>query len=101
MGGSVNLEYDAGSGSVVLSVPGQGVKDVTILGLAAGKTYDCIVGKGPSKSPWPTQTCGAAQTRKVVADKDGVLTFKGTVGDKGGPCVITVKASNADVFVVL
>jgi len=97
--GNIHVDYDAPAGAVRFSVPGEGRREITVEGLAPGKTYNYGAGPGASSWPWLENKCAAGDKGRVIADRDGTVNFVVHVGDARGPCVVDLRLAELEFTV--
>jgi len=97
--GNIHVDYNAPSGAVRFSVPGEGKRKVIVEGLEPGKTYKYKAGPGPSAAPWPATVCTASDNGSASADGDGIVHFIAHVGDARGPCVVDLSLAELELTV--
>jgi len=97
--GNIHVDYNAPSGAVRFSVPGEGKRKIIVEGLEPGKTYKYNAGPGPSAAPWPATVCTASDNGSASTDGDGILHFTAHVGDARGPCVVDLSLEELELTV--
>merc|ERR1712190_314528 len=84
--GNIHLDYSATN--VTLSVPGSGMKWITVEGLS-GTSFHFTAGSASPGAPWPQRTCTTHSQGSVTA-LNGTAAFQVVVGDSDGACIVTL-----------